>query len=122
MSINELNYGFKVRETISSFTETEISDLPAQRLKYRLETADVSAFVNVKTKIYYDARHIPLLIIVGDQTYLELHNGYELPGRYNKKISQQRCGFFRVFKKVNRSTYELEFFIAWKIYPIVSVV
>ena len=79
LSINEFNYGFKMRETVSNFTEPKTSDLPAQRLKYSQKTANVSAFVNVKTKIYYDARHIPFLINVGDQTYFKLYHGYELP-------------------------------------------
>ena len=36
LSINEFSYGFKMRETFSSFTESEIYyDLPAQRFEYR---------------------------------------------------------------------------------------
>ena len=47
---------------------------------------DASAFVNVKIYYYYNARHIPLLFIVGDQICLKSHHGYELPGRFNNKI------------------------------------
>ena len=62
LSANEFSYGFKIRETFSSLTEPKNFDLPTQRLKYRQETANVSAFVNAKTKIYYDSRHMPLLL------------------------------------------------------------
>ena len=55
-SANEFNYGFKIRDTFSNFTEPEFFDLPTQRLKYRQKTADAFAFVNVKTKMYYDSR------------------------------------------------------------------
>ena len=53
-----------MRETFSNFTEPKKFDLPARRLKYRQKMANTSAFVNVKTKIYYNARHVPLLINV----------------------------------------------------------
>ena len=98
---NEFNYKFKMRETFSSLTEPKKIDLPAQRLEYRQKTVDVFAFANVETKFYYDSRHIPLLLHVGDQIYFKLYHGYELPSRLNKKVSQERCGFFRVFKKKN---------------------
>ena len=75
LSNNEFSYGFKMRETFSNFTEPKTFDLPAQRLKYRQKTADASAFANVKTKTYLDERHIPLLLNVGDQTYLKLRPG-----------------------------------------------
>ena len=52
LSANEFNYGFKMREMFFNLTEPKTSDLLAQRLKYRQETIDVSAFANVKTKIY----------------------------------------------------------------------
>ena len=55
LSINEINYEFKIRETLSSLTiEKKIIDLLAQRFKYRREIVDVIIFVNIKTKIYYN--------------------------------------------------------------------
>ena len=59
-----------MREKFSSLIEPKFSDLPAQRLKYRQKTIEVSSFVNVKTKIYHDLRHIRLLLDFGKQTYL----------------------------------------------------
>ena len=111
LSANKLSYGFNVRETFSSFTAPKNFDLPTQRLKYRQKTADVSAFVNVKTKIYYDSRHMVLLLNARNKVYLKLHHGYEFPSRPNKKVSHQRCGPSPVFKKIKRLAYELEFLI-----------
>ena len=70
-SVNEFNYGFKIRETFSGFTEPNSFDLPAQCLKYRQEITDVTAFVNVEANIYYDVRHTPLLSNAEDQISLE---------------------------------------------------
>ena len=55
LSTNEINYEFKIRETLSSLIiEKKVVDLFAQRLKYHRETIDVTTFINVKTKIYYN--------------------------------------------------------------------
>ena len=97
-----------MRKTFSSLTEPKTSDLPAQRLKYRQKAIDVSAFVNVKAKIYYNLRHMPLLLNAGDQTYLKFYHVYELPGRFAKKKSQQRCGSFKIVKRIKRLVYKLE--------------
>ena len=121
LSPNEINYGFKVREALTSLTERQATDLPAQRLEYRQEAADATAFANAKAKIYYDARHVPLRFKAGDYAYLRLHHGYQLPGRPNKKVSQQRCGPFLVKRRVGRLAYELELPPAWRVHPVISV-
>ena len=105
LSANKFNYGFKVRETFSNFTEPKTYDLFTQRLEYRPKTVDVSAFANVKTKFYYDLRHIPLLLNAGDQIYLKFLHGYKFRGRFNKRVSQQRCGPFKIVKRIKRIIY-----------------
>ena len=52
LSFNEMIYGFKVRETISSLTsDTQAkADLSAQRLKYRREVSEAIAFANIKAR------------------------------------------------------------------------
>ena len=42
--------------------------------------------------MYYDSRHMPLLLNSGIKIYLKLHNGYEFPSRFNNNKFQQRCG------------------------------
>ena len=55
LSTNEINYEFKIREILSSLViEKKVVDLFAQRLKYRREMIDITIFINVKAKIYYD--------------------------------------------------------------------
>ena len=79
LSINKINYEFKIRETLSSLIiEKKTIDLFAQRLKYCRETINVTTFVNVKTKIYYDARHVLLMFKTNDYVYLRLHHDYQL--------------------------------------------
>ena len=107
---NEINYEFKKRETLSSLIiEKKIVDLLAQRLKYRREIVNVTIFVNIKTKIYYDAQHVFLILKIQNYVYLRLHHVYQLFDRFNKKINQQRCDFFLVKRRVDRLIYELDF-------------
>ena len=121
LSPNEIIYGFKVREALTTLSADQAVDLPAQRLEYQREAADATAFANAKAKIYYDARHTPLLLNAGDYAYLRLNHGYRLPSKPNKKLSQQRCGPFLVKKRVGRLAYELDLPPAWRIHPVISV-
>ena len=110
LSTNEINYEFKIRETLSNLViEKKIVDLLVQCLKYCRETIDITIFVNVKTKIYYDVRHVSLMFKTSDYVYLRLYHDYQLFDRFNKKINQQRCDFFFVKRRVDRLIYELNF-------------
>ena len=108
--LNEISYDFRIRDAIFSLIEKEITavDLFAQRLKYRQETIDAIVFVNAKAKIYYDARHMSLLLNSRDYVYLRLHHEYQLFDKSNKKINQQRCDSFLVKRRVERLAYELK--------------
>ena len=121
ISPNEIIYGFKVREALTTLSAEQAADLPAQRLEYRQEAVDATAFANAKAKIYYDARHTPLLLNAGGYAYLRLNHGYRSPSKPNKKLSQQRCGPFLVKKRVGRLAYELDLLPAWRIHPVISV-
>ena len=77
LSTNEINYEFKIRETLSSLTiEKKIVDLFVQRLKYCRKTIDVTTFINIKTKIYYNVQHVSLMFKINDYVYLRLHYDY----------------------------------------------
>ena len=88
LSINEINYEFKIREVLFNITKRQITNLSAQRIEYRQETTDVFVFVNAKIKIYYDFKYIFLMFKIDDQIYLRLHHDYQFFDRFNKKISQ----------------------------------
>src|SRR2546421_4645816 len=66
-------------------------------------------------------KHQPLHLKRGDKVYLQLHRGYNLPGKPNAKISQQRAGPFTVLRKVKNLAYELELPPHWCIHRVISV-
>ena len=92
---NKINYNFKIRDALFNFVVASATvDLSTQKLKYRQKTADATVFVNVKAKIYYNARHTPLLFKLKNYVYLRLHYDYQLFNRSNRKIFQQRYDSF----------------------------
>ena len=108
LSFFQINYDFKVRETLTTLFFDQVIDLSAQRLEYRQKIVDVIAFVNVKVKIYYHARHTSLLLKIENYAYLRLHHGYRLFSKLERKICQQRCESFLVKRSIERLVYELE--------------
>ena len=120
---NEINYEFKIRKALFNLSKQQnvFADFFAQWLKYRRKTIDVFAFVNVKVRIHYDARYISLLLKVDDYVYFRLHQSYQLSNRFNRKISQQRCDFFFVKRRVERFAYELNLFFIWRIHFVISM-
>ena len=111
ISPNEVKYDFKINEAVSLLqheTGQPITNFFEKRLKYRAEAADATAFANAKTKIYYDARHQPLMLKPGNRAYLRLNQGYHLPEKPSKKVSLQRCGPFLIKKRIGRLAYLLK--------------
>ncbi|KAH8803727.1 hypothetical protein F5882DRAFT_392148 [Hyaloscypha sp. PMI_1271] len=45
---------------------------------------------------------------VGDMAFLRLHRGYNLPGKPNRKLSEQRTGLFEIVRRVGKMAYELK--------------
>ena len=109
LASNEIIYDFKVRDTISTFNQRNLSEKSAtdKRKKYQAEANDAIAFANVKMKIYYDFKHKSLLLKSKKKTYFRLNKDYKLFD-HHKKLSQQKCEFFLIKKRVNRLTYELK--------------
>ena len=107
---NEICYNFKIRDLFIEIVDFDISvelNLAFLRLKYRRKVIDVIVFVNVKVKIYHDARHTSLLLNVDNYVYLRLYHDYHLFNRSNKKLFQQRCESFLMKKRVKRFVYDL---------------
>ena len=125
LSSNEINYDFKVRDTLISLNNIITAnsvDLPIKRLEYRQEAVDVIAFAAAKSKVYYDVRHTLILLKIDEYAYLRLHQDYQLSSKSNRKLSQQRCELFKVIRRVRRLTYELELPSAWRIHLVVFIV
>ena len=108
LSPNEIIYNFRIREALTTLSAAQAADLPTQRLEYRQKAADATAFANAKAKIYYNARHTPLLLKTRDYAYLRLHHGYRLPSKPDQKLSQQRCEPFLIKRRISRLAYKLK--------------
>ena len=82
-------YDFKVKKTLNLLHHDQsiVENIFNKRLKFRLKIADVTFFVNVKVKLYYDVRHVPLKLKTNNHAYLRLNYEYQLSERSNKKIS-----------------------------------
>ncbi len=99
-------------EKSSSFSsEFKILDMLREtRLRNRQETVDAVFFVNVKVKILYDKKHKSLFLKSEEKIFFRFQKDYNLLKLINKKISQQRCDFFIIKRRVSRFVYELDFF------------
>ena len=107
---NEMIYDFKIRNALFSITKintVNAQDLSTQRLKYQQETIDAIVFAATKIKIYYDVKHTSILLNEDDYVYLRLNKDYKLSRRLNSKLSQQRCDLFKILRRVDRLTYQL---------------
>ena len=125
-SPNEVVYGFRVREALSALTPDMTGagkgfTIEEKRFRHRQEAADSASFAAAKAKIYYDARHTPLLLNPGDKAFLRLNRGYKLPGKPNPKLSNQRTGPFPIKRRIGRLAYELELPPEWRVHPVISV-
>ena len=122
LASNKVIYEFKIKKTLSLLhNNLSITNVFEKRLKFRVEIFDVIIFVNIKAKIYYDARHQLLLLNLEDKTYLRLNYDYYLLEKSSKKISLQRCDSFLIKKRIDRLVYFLELSFTWRIYLIVFV-
>ena len=126
LCFNEIIYEFKIRNCLSSLNNTSDTDISSKalsemRLLYRKKTADAISFANASMKIYYDARHVPLLLKPGDKTYLRLHKRYSLSNNHSKKLSTQKCDPFIIKRRVERLAYELKLSSTWRVHSVISM-
>ena len=103
-------YDFKIKKIINLFNHNQsiVENIFNKRFEFRLKIIDVTSFVNIKVKLYYDARHVPLKLKIGDYAYLRFNHDYQFLKRSNKKIFPQRCGPFLIKQRINRLIYELK--------------
>ncbi|SLM35365.1 reverse partial [Lasallia pustulata] len=121
----ELMYGFKVKEPLSLIGETglnpQVTDLVQAWDLHRKQAQDLQTFASTWAKRRYNRKHKKLDLKEGDLVYLRLHHGYNLPGMGNRKLSNQRTGPFKIFKKVRSLAYKLELLRTMQIHPVISV-
>jgi hypothetical protein len=69
----------------------------------------------------YDNGRMPLIMNTGDKAFINLHEGYRVPGTKDKKLDIQRIGPCTVLRRVSSLAYELEIPSNWRIHPVISV-
>ena len=109
---NKIIYNFKIKKVFFLFNVFDkfiIKNLIQHYLKYRVEIVEIIVFINVKVKIYYDARHISLMMRFKiNKTYLKLNQKYQLSKKSNRKMSFQRCESFSIKRRVRRFAYKFK--------------
>lgn len=119
---NEMTLGFRP-SSVLSVLEVPHNSLTYETFRklYQREAELAMDFAAADSKIRYDARHTPLEFNIGDEVYLRLHKGYNLPGKPPRKWSQQRVGPLTVIRRVGDLSYELNFPRHWRVHRTVSV-
>jgi hypothetical protein len=82
----------------------------------------VTVYVQFYIKFRYDKNYTPFLLNTDDIAFFNLHQDYRISGIYNKKLAQQRIGFFRVIRRVSSLIYEFEFPNNMNIHPIILII
>ena len=125
LCLNEIIYEFKIRKSLNALNNNtfDISSeaLSEIRLLYRKKVSDAIFFANSSMKIFYDFRHVSLLLKSDDKAYLRLHKKYNLSNNYSKKLFVQKCDSFTVQKRVERLAYELELSSTWRVHSVISM-
>ena len=98
-----------------------MNNLIDRRLKHRAKIVEITTFIIIKIKMYYDTYHMSLLLQSNNKTYLRLHYKYQSFEKLNRKLFSQRCESFFVKCRVDCLTYELKLLSIWKIYSIVFI-
>ena len=116
---NEITYGFSPHRPLDLLSDP----LLPNTFQTRTDVTDTISFALANQKAYYDRKHQPLFMKVGDWAILKLHKGYSIlsSAGITKKLTQQYVGSFRILKKVGRLVYRLEVPLDWRVHSIFSV-
>jgi hypothetical protein len=58
---------------------------------------------------------------VGDRAFINLHEGYRVPGTKDKKLGIQRVSPCTVIRRISPLAYEFDIPSNWHIYPVVFI-
>ena len=118
---NEFVYEFKINDTLSMLTNLS-SENYSQLRQIKRENVEIAIiFVNVLSKIRYDAMHKTLKFKIDDKMYLRLHHDYIIFDLFNHKLSKQRVKFFSIIEKIDNLAFRLQLFFVMKIHSVVSI-
>lgn len=99
-----------------------LSTDPEFLISYTL-ARDAIVFANINSKYHYNRHHQPMFLKTGDQAFLRLYKGYNIPANAGiiKKLSQQYVGPFKVLARVSRLAYCLDVLEDWRVYPVFTI-
>ena len=87
MLLNEILYGFNVRDTLGLLTlELSSEDFSRLRQLKREAIEDSIVFANIMIKAYYDGFHKNLSVSRESSVYLRLYHEYKILGVENHKL------------------------------------
>ena len=86
LSPNEIIYGYRVRDTLSSLGTEDLDNFVARRTANARDAEEAIAFANSKSKIVYDSHHRPITMNEGDEVFLKLHHGYTSPRKSRRQL------------------------------------
>ena len=119
---NELAYGFKLNRPLDlAATADELATSTDKAKIARVEAADAISFAQMHQKFHYDRRHQPMYLRKGDEAFIRLHHGYQIPSATSKKLSQQYVGPFRILERVGKQAYKLDIPVHWRVHPVFSL-
>ena len=113
---NEFVYEFKINDTLSMLANLSFENYSQLRQIKRENIEIVITFVNVLSKVRYDAIHKTLKFKIDDKMYLRLHHDYIIFDLSNHKLSKQRVKLFFIIEKIDNFAFRLQLFSVMKIH------
>ena len=82
----------------------------------------IMTFANAINKFRYDQAHRVMKLTSESLIYLRFHQDYTIFGLFNKKLFNQRVGFFKILKTVgNNQIYCLQLFLIMRIHSVIFI-
>ena len=119
--VNEIIYGHRVRDKLSSLAADDLDDYVAKRTENARDAEEAIAWTNMRSKIAYDAHHRPITLTEGKEVLTKSHQGYTFTGAKNRKVANQQARPFKILRRVSNLAYKLDVPSHWKIHPVISV-
>lgn len=91
---NEITYGFLPKRPLDLISTMTMPNTCVAHT----DTTDTMSFTFFNQKVYYDRKHQPLFIKIGDQAIPKLHKSYSILFSVGiaKKLTQQYIGSFQI--------------------------
>ena len=113
---NEIAYGFTPNFAVDYTIDPNI-DFPLAQV----DATNALDFATMNMKFYYNHRHTPMFLALGDWALLRLHHGYNILSTTNRKLDQQYAGPFEVLERISRLAYRLKIPDHQKIHDVFSI-